>query len=84
MRISKSRPITIENIRAVLGARGLTLADVVSTQVYMTDLSEFPRMNAIYGSYFKEAPPARATVGVARLPREVKVEIAAVAAVRSN
>jgi 2-iminobutanoate/2-iminopropanoate deaminase len=57
----------------------MTLADVVSTQVFMKDLNEFPRMNAIYGTYFKEKPPARATVEVTRLPRDVKIEISAIA-----
>jgi 2-iminobutanoate/2-iminopropanoate deaminase len=45
----------------------------------MADLNEFPRMNAVYGTYFPQNPPARATVQVARLPRDVKVEIAAIA-----
>jgi 2-iminobutanoate/2-iminopropanoate deaminase len=63
----------------VLEANGMTLANIVSTQVFMKDLNEFPRMNAVYGTYFKERPPARATVEVARLPRDVKIEIAAIA-----
>jgi 2-iminobutanoate/2-iminopropanoate deaminase len=45
----------------------------------MKDLNEFGKMNEVYGTYFKDAPPARATVEVARLPRDVKVEIAAIA-----
>lgn len=69
----------IENLRAVLEANGMTLADVVSTQVFMKDLDEFPRMNAVYGAYFSQKPPARATVEVARLPRDVRIEIAAIA-----
>ena len=52
---------------------------VVSTTVFMKDLKEFGKMNEVYGAYFKSAPPARATVEVARLPRDVKVEIAAIA-----
>jgi len=72
--------LVIENLRAVLAANGMTLADVVSTQVYVKDLNEFPRMNAVYGSYFKDAPPARATVEIARLPRDMKIEIALIAA----
>jgi 2-iminobutanoate/2-iminopropanoate deaminase len=69
----------IENLNAVLEVNGMTLDDVVSTQVFMKDLNEFPRMNAVYGIYFKEKPPARATVEVTRLPRDVKIEIAAIA-----
>jgi 2-iminobutanoate/2-iminopropanoate deaminase len=69
----------IENLSAVLEANGMTLNDVVSTQVFMKDLNEFSRMNAVYGTYFKEKPPARATVEVTRLPRDVKIEIAAIA-----
>lgn len=69
----------IENLRAVLEVNGMTLADVVSTRVFMKDLNEFPRMNVVYGTYFKEKPPTRATVEVTRLPRDVKIEIAAIA-----
>ena len=57
----------------------MTLEDVVSTQVFMKDLNEFPRMNAVYGKYFTEKSPARATVEAARLPRDVKIEISAIA-----
>ena len=77
--IEEQTKLVIENLRSVLEANGMTLADVVSTQVFMKDLNEFPRMNAAYGSYFKDNPPARATVEVARLPRDVKIEIAAIA-----
>lgn len=72
--------LVIENLRAVLAANDMTLADVVSTQVFVKDLNEFPRMNAVYGSYFKDAPPARATVEIARLPRDMKIEISLIAA----
>ncbi len=77
--IEKQTKLVIENLRAVLEANGMTIVDVVSTQVFMKDLNEFSRMNAIYGSYFNEKPPARTTVEVARLPRDVKIEIAAIA-----
>lgn len=69
----------IENLQAVLAANGMTLADVVSTQVFMKDLNDFAKMNTVYATYFKENPPARATVEAARLPRDVKIEIAAIA-----
>ena len=77
--IEEQTKLVIENLRAVLAANDMTLADVVSTQVFMKDLNEFSRMNVIYGTYFKEGPPARATVEAARLPRDVKIEMAAIA-----
>lgn len=69
----------LENLKAVLEAAGSSLAGVVKTTVYMKDMTEFPIMNEVYGRYFKENPPARATVEVARLPRDVRVEIDAIA-----
>jgi 2-iminobutanoate/2-iminopropanoate deaminase len=71
--------LVLENLKAVLEADGLSMDHVVSTSVFMKDLNEFPKMNEVYQTYFKTAPPARATVEVARLPRDVKVEIAAIA-----
>jgi 2-iminobutanoate/2-iminopropanoate deaminase len=70
----------IENLKAVLAANGMTLDDVVSTTVYVKDLNDFAKLNAVYGSYFKDKPPARATVQVARLPKDALVEISAIAA----
>jgi 2-iminobutanoate/2-iminopropanoate deaminase len=70
----------LDNLRAVVEAAGFTMADIVSTTVFMADLNEFARMNAVYATYFPTSPPARATVQAARLPRDVKVEIAAIAA----
>ena len=71
----------LENLKAVLEACGSSLARVLKTTVYLKDLAEFPRMNEVYARYFPHNPPARATVEVARLPRDVRVEIDAVAAV---
>ncbi len=70
----------LNNLKAVVEEAGFSMADVVSTSVFMADLAEFPQMNAVYGEFFPEAPPARATVQVARLPRDVKIEISAIAA----
>jgi 2-iminobutanoate/2-iminopropanoate deaminase len=70
----------LDNLRAVVEAAGFTMADIVSTTVFMADLNEFGRMNAVYATYFPANPPARATVQAARLPRDVKIEIAAIAA----
>jgi 2-iminobutanoate/2-iminopropanoate deaminase len=69
----------LDNLTAVLAADGLTMDHVVSTTVFLKDVNEFAKMNEVYATYFKNAPPARATVGVARLPRDVKVEISAIA-----
>lgn len=69
----------LENVAAVLEGAGLTMADVIKTTVFLKDMSNFSRMNEIYASYFKHHPPARSCVEVARLPRDVQVEIEAVA-----
>jgi len=70
---------TLENLRAVLKAGGMTMRNVVSVSVFMKDLSEFANMNTVYASYFKEAPPTRTTVQVAALPRNAKIEISLIA-----
>ena len=72
----------LENLKAVLEACGSSLAQVLKTTVYLKDMGEFPRMNEVYARYFPENPPARATVEVARLPRDVRVEIDAIAIAR--
>jgi 2-iminobutanoate/2-iminopropanoate deaminase len=69
----------LENLKAVLGADGMTLDDVVSTTVFVKDLNDFGKMNEVYGTFFTHAPPARATVEVARLPKDATIEISAIA-----
>jgi 2-iminobutanoate/2-iminopropanoate deaminase len=69
----------LENLAAILEAAGSSLAQVVKATVYLRDLGEFGRMNEVYAKFFGENPPARATVQVARLPREAAVEIDVVA-----
>ena len=69
----------IENIKAVLSGAGYTIDDIVKTTCYLTDMNDFPEMNEVYALYFKENPPARATVGVNKLPKGVMVEIDAIA-----
>jgi len=71
----------MSNLSAVLIAAGASLAAVVKTTIYLTDLQEFGAVNEVYARYFPEHPPARATVEVAGLPRGVLVEIDAVAVV---
>jgi len=72
----------MNNISAILNAEGLSFSEVVKTTIFLTDLSEFARVNDIYGSYFKSDPPARSTVQVVALPKGAKVEIEVVAALR--
>jgi 2-iminobutanoate/2-iminopropanoate deaminase len=69
----------LKNLGAVLEAAGSSYAGVVKTTVYLADMGEFSAMNEIYGTYFSSPAPARATVQAARLPRDVRVEIDAIA-----
>jgi 2-iminobutanoate/2-iminopropanoate deaminase len=69
----------LQNLEAVLAAAGLGFADVVKVTIYLVDLADFAAVNEIYGRYVREPYPARATVGVAALPRGARVEIDAVA-----
>ena len=69
----------MENLKAVLEAAGSSLGKILKTTVYLKEMGEFGQMNEVYGRYFLEEPPARATVEVARLPRDVRVEIDCIA-----
>jgi 2-iminobutanoate/2-iminopropanoate deaminase len=70
----------IANIKAILSAAGVTLADVVKTSVFLVDMDDFAAMNGVYAKYFDEATaPARACVEVSRLPKDVRVEIECIA-----
>ena len=71
----------LRNLSAVLDAAGVTLADVVKTTIFLTDMDDFAVVNTIYASAMPEPPPARSTVAVAGLPRDARVEIDAVARV---
>jgi len=70
---------TLENIKAILEEAGSSMDLVVSTFVFMTDLTEFSKMNEVYAEYFKANPPGRTTVEVKSLPAEAHVEITATA-----
>ena len=72
----------LKNLEAVLKAAGYSARDVVQTQVFLADMNDFATMNAIYAETFKSEPPARATVQVARLPKDARIEIACVAVKR--
>lgn len=69
----------LKNLVAVLEAAGSSPAEVVKTTVYLKDMTEFATMNEVYGRFFTDNPPARATVEVARLPKDVRVEIDCIA-----
>ena len=67
------------NLAAVLAAGGRSFADVVRTTVFLADMNDFATVNEVYGQYFSEPYPARATVQVARLPKDARVEIDVIA-----
>lgn len=69
----------MKNLSAILQAAGSGWDKVVKTTVFLKNMSEFGQMNEVYGKFFKNAPPARSTVEVARLPRDVSVEIDVIA-----
>ncbi len=67
------------NLGAVLRAEGMDYGNVVQCSVFLKDMDDFQKMNVVYGEFFKVNPPARATVEVARLPRDARVEISLIA-----
>ncbi len=69
----------MSNLRGVLAAAGLSLADVVKTTVFLADMEDFGVMNEAYAQYFDEPYPARSTVEVARLPKDARIEVDVVA-----
>lgn len=70
----------LQNLTAVLGAAGSSLANVVKTTVFLTDMGNFTAMNEVYATFFGDEPPARSTVAVAELPKGAQVEIEVIAA----
>ncbi len=71
----------LENLGAVLTACGSSFGQVLKTSIFVKDMNDFAKVNEVYSRYFTEDPPARATVQAAKLPRDVMVEIEAIAAV---
>jgi len=69
----------LENMRMTLAAAALSLDDVVKTTIFLKDMDDFAAVNEVYGEFFAEPYPARSTVQVARLPKDVRVEIEAIA-----
>lgn len=74
----------LKNVLAIVEQGGSSLQNVVKTTVFLKDMNEFAGMNEVYAEFFKNNPPARSTVEVARLPRDVKVEIEAVAVMEKS
>jgi 2-iminobutanoate/2-iminopropanoate deaminase len=73
--IAEQTEQVMRNLSAVLEAAGTNFESVVKTTVFLADMNDFGAMNEVYGRYFKENPPARATVQAGRLPRDARVEI---------
>ncbi|MEG2087963.1 MAG: Rid family detoxifying hydrolase [Angelakisella sp.] len=69
----------LQNIAAILKSKGMTMADVIKTTVFMTDLALFTDMNGVYETFFTDPYPARSTVQVAKLPKDASVEIECIA-----
>ncbi|HYN58002.1 MAG TPA: Rid family hydrolase, partial [Rubrivivax sp.] len=77
--IEEQTRLVLTYIGEVLKTQGMTHANVVMSTVYLKDLNDFAKMNAVYAEFFKTSPPSRATVEVARIPRDAKIEIAVIA-----
>ena len=77
--VEEQTRLVLNNLKAVLEAAGSSLTKVVKCTVFLQDMNDFSKMNAVYGEFFKPPYPARAAVQVVRLPKDVKVEIEAIA-----
>ena len=77
--IAEQTEQVLRNLTAVFEAAGVTMTQVVKTTVFLVDMDDFTAMNEVYGRFFGSEPPARATVQAARLPRDARVEIEAIA-----
>lgn len=73
--IEEQTELAMQNVGEVLKAAGLGFEDIIKTSIFITDMSNFPKVNGVYAKYFEEAPPARSTVAVRDLPKGVDVEI---------
>ncbi len=73
--VARQTEQVLENLKGIVEGAGSSLDRVVKTTVYLKDLADFTAMNEVYGRYFSSSPPARATVEVARLPKDAHVEI---------
>ena len=69
----------MKNLGEILKSAGMDFSNVVKTSIFLKDMNNFPKVNEVYGKYFQSAPPARETVEVSRLPKDVNVEISCIA-----
>ncbi|HET7819821.1 MAG TPA: RidA family protein [Bacteroidia bacterium] len=69
----------MENIKAIIETAGLTMSHIVKTSIFLTNMGNFSKVNEVYGTYFKESPPARETIQVSALPKNVNIEISVIA-----
>jgi 2-iminobutanoate/2-iminopropanoate deaminase len=76
--IEEQTKLVLENLKAVIEASGMTLKNVLKTSCFLKNMDDFPKFNAVYATYFGESLPARETVEVARLPRDVLVEVSCI------
>ena len=74
----------MENIGGLLKAEGLNYDNIIKTTIFLADINDFQKVNEIYGSYFKQAPPARSTIQAGALPKSARIEIEAIAVADSN
>lgn len=77
--IKKATKRSMENVKAILAEAGTTLDNIIKTTIFLKNMDDFAAVNEIYGSYFKENPPSRSCVEVARLPKDAVIEIEAIA-----
>jgi 2-iminobutanoate/2-iminopropanoate deaminase len=77
--IEKETQQVMDNLRYVLEAAGMSFSNIVKTSIFLKDMNNFPKVNEVYGKHFQENPPARETVEVSRLPKDVNVEISCIA-----
>jgi len=77
--VEKETRQVLSNVAAVLAAAGFSFSDVVKTTIFLRDMADFAAVNSVYGEYFTEQAPARETVAVAGLPKDVNVEISVIA-----
>ena len=77
--IEEETEMVMENLKAVIEAAGLTMENIVKTSIFISDMNNFSRINEVYGSYFEKDFPARETVQVSVLPKNVNVEISCIA-----
>lgn len=77
--IEEETTMVMSNIADVLKAAGMDFSNIVKTTIFLKDMNSFPKVNEVYGKYFTEAPPARETVEISRLPKDVNVEISCIA-----